>query len=157
MWRAGISVRNPFIAAMCAGPRRNLRRGPAKVNEEDRNFREGLIKSARAVCKRFSAIVRRDFAGIIVFISRNHNEAVAKKIRKAPQTHLISGSSRIHSEVRREKNRRRLEVVNTGSKGPVERSACRRLSGGLSAFLCKKTGRNPPPGLAKGAWICYTP
>lgn len=28
--------------------------------------------------------------GIIVFISRNHNEAMDEKIRKVPQTHLIS-------------------------------------------------------------------
>ena len=53
---------------------------------------EGLIKSTRAICKRFSAATRRNFAGIVVFISRNRNEVVAEKIRKAPQAHLISAS-----------------------------------------------------------------
>ena len=53
---------------------------------------EPLNKSARAICERFFAAARRDFAGIIVFISRNHNKAAAKKIRKAPQTHLFRGS-----------------------------------------------------------------
>ncbi|MDE6840956.1 MAG: hypothetical protein K2P49_08940 [Oscillospiraceae bacterium] len=55
-------------------------------------FKEGLIKSTRAICEGFFATARRDFAGIIVFISRNHNEAVAEKTRKAPQAHLISAS-----------------------------------------------------------------
>ena len=41
---------------------------------------EGLIKSTRAICKRFSAATRRNFAGIIVFISRNRNEVVAENI-----------------------------------------------------------------------------
>ena len=35
----------------------------------------------------FSCQAKRDFTGIIAFISRNHNEAVMKKLRKAPQTH----------------------------------------------------------------------
>ncbi len=34
-----------------------------------------------------------------MFISRNHNEAAAKKFRKAPQVHLISASLTIKSQV----------------------------------------------------------
>ena len=49
-------------------------------------------KSARAIHERFFATARRDFAGIIVLISRNRNAVVAKKIRRAPQVHLISAS-----------------------------------------------------------------
>ena len=47
---------------------------------------------ARAIRERFFATARRDFAGIIVLISRNHNEAVTENICEAPQTHLISTS-----------------------------------------------------------------
>ena len=49
--------------------------------------KEGLIQSARAIRERFFATARRDFAGIIVFISRNHNEAVTENVCEAPRTH----------------------------------------------------------------------
>jgi hypothetical protein len=58
-------------------------------------IKEGLVKSAGAICGRFFATAGRDFAGTIVFIARNHNEAMEEKIRKAPQKHLISASSRL--------------------------------------------------------------
>nr|WP_325296537.1 DUF4368 domain-containing protein [uncultured Oscillibacter sp.] len=44
---------------------------------------EGLIKSARTICERIFITARRDFAGIIVFISRNRNKAVAKNPQSA--------------------------------------------------------------------------
>ena len=40
--------------------------------------------------------MRRDFAGIIAFISRNPNEVVAGNIREAPRAHLISASLESH-------------------------------------------------------------
>jgi hypothetical protein len=46
-------------------------------------LKEGLIKSARTICERIFITARRDFAGIIVFISRNRNKAVAKNPQSA--------------------------------------------------------------------------
>ena len=46
-------------------------------------FKEGLIKSARTICERIFITARRDFTGIIVFISRNRNKAVAKNPQSA--------------------------------------------------------------------------
>ncbi len=66
------------------------RHPPSVLREKER-----LIKSARAIRARFFATTRRGFAGIIVFISRKPNEAVAKKIREVPQA--------IHSEVPKER------------------------------------------------------
>ena len=40
--------------------------------------------------------MRRDFAGIIVFISRNSNKIMAQNFRKMPQTHLISASLKVN-------------------------------------------------------------
>ncbi len=54
--------------------------------------KEPLNQSAEAVCESFFATARRDFAGIIVFISRNHNEVVTKNIRRAPRARLFRGS-----------------------------------------------------------------
>ena len=36
--------------------------------------------------------MRREFAGIIVFILRNRNKVMAQNIRRMPQTHFISAS-----------------------------------------------------------------
>ena len=46
-------------------------------------LKEGLIKSARTICERIFITARRDFAEIIVFISRNRNKAVAKNPQSA--------------------------------------------------------------------------
>ena len=61
---------------------------------------EGLIKSMRAIFEKFFVTTRRSFAGIIVFISSNRNEVVAKKIHEAQQTHLISPSLTKHGRKR---------------------------------------------------------
>ena len=54
--------------------------------------KEGLIKSTRAICERFCARMRRNFAGIIVFISRNCNKILVQNFGNAPQVYLISAS-----------------------------------------------------------------
>lgn len=44
--------------------------------------------SARAIHGRFCLTMRRDFAEIMVFITRIHNEIVGQKIREAPKPQL---------------------------------------------------------------------
>ena len=50
------------------------------MKRQDFSVKEALIKCVCGALRIFSTTARRDFAGIIVFISKNHNEAAAKNL-----------------------------------------------------------------------------